>query len=486
MRKYATILALLLCVCIVSCSDDSTNDAALTIAERNMDITAVGGTMTVTLSIEGEEAVSDQSWCAPSVSGKTVTLALEPNVGLEGRTALVTVTKGLESVAFPVTQPGNIVPVIQADGVEFDAHGGTQEIAVKNALPFKVVLKDGVSWLTARVDGSTLVLTTKTNYTRSELKTTVKLVSEGLESEFTVKQSGIALTPEKTSLVMYNAGDEVKVMVNSTLPFEATSDQDWLTITPGKDFITLTAPDNSGEALRSATVTLTSESLTATINVTQRPPIYTDYIGNWTLAGVDKGKVFTYDLSIKQAIANSTYKVTGWGKSVVATDSKYAIEANFDVTSGLIYITAQENRGVYTEDGTNYNVMFYGQVEMDGQVYYVGGSGYLCYIGMLLRDGSVKWLDGEVELQGGDVYDVVGAKYYIEDPNGDVLGFNVDSPFMRQPVMTKATTLASRSSVMKRGETIQIETNQWHAQSIVPQLQSDYFEGFLSRLKQMK
>ena len=36
-------------------------------------------------------------------------------------------------------------------------------------------------------------------------------------------------------------------MVNSTLDFEASSDQDWLTITPGEDFITLTAADNSGE-----------------------------------------------------------------------------------------------------------------------------------------------------------------------------------------------------------------------------------------------
>lgn len=94
MRKYVTILVMLLCVGFVSCSDDSNDIPAFKIAGNEMDITAVGGTVVVTLSMEGEKATSDQSWCVPSVSGKTVKLTLEKNTALEGRTALITVTKG--------------------------------------------------------------------------------------------------------------------------------------------------------------------------------------------------------------------------------------------------------------------------------------------------------------------------------------------------------------------------------------------------------
>lgn len=486
MKKFINTMILLLCVCLVSCDDDSNDNAGagLAIIERDMNVAATGGNLTVTLSAEADKASSNQSWCVASLSGKVVTVTLEANEALEGRTAVVTVVSGAQSLSFPVTQPGNLIPATEFDRISFDAHGGTQRIHVDNSVPFTATSE--AAWLSAQVDGSTLILTTQKNYNLANLTTTVKLVSGGLESKITVTQSGIVLTPEKKTISMYNGGDEVTVKVSSTLPFAASSNAEWLTVTSGTDFVTLTASDNTGGVSRPATVTLTSESLTATINVTQRPPVYADYIGNWTLAGVDKGKVFTYDLSIKQATANLTYKVTGWGKSMVATDSKYAITANFDEESGLIFITAQENIGVYTDAGTMYNVMYYGQVEMDGQVYYVGGSGYICYIGVLLRDGSVQWLNGEVELQGGAVYDVVGAKYYIEAPNGDALGFNVDSPFMREPVMTKTSTYSSARSVVKRGDIMQVATNKWNAQSIAPRLQSDYFEDFLSKLKQLK
>ena len=230
--------------------------------------------------------------------------------------------------------------------------------------------------------------------------------------------------------------------------------------------LTLTATDNSGQPNRTATVTLTSETLTATIVVTQRLPVYTDYLGSWTLAGMNNGSQFTYNLTIEQATANSTYNVAGWGKSVMGASAEYAIRANFDVASGLIYITAQEDIAVYVDtDDTPFNVMFYGQIEMGGSVYYVGGSGYICYIGMLQRDGSVQWMNGLVTLQGGAQYEVVGGKYYIESQiDGSMLSFNADTPFMREPVMTKVGASARTRSFMQIGKGMTIETSKLRAQ----------------------
>lgn len=465
MKKFVNILTLLLCVCIVSCDDSKDDAIELTVVGRDAIFTAVGGEMIYNLSTEADKVESDQSWCVPRLSGSVVTVTLEANTTLEGRTAAVTVTRGTDVLSFYVTQPGNLVPTPESGSVAFDAKGGEQRLSVYNDMPFTAVPAD--NWLTAQVDGSTLILRTNTNYTVNDLSTTVKLVSGSLESEIKVTQSGITLTPERTTLLMYNAGDEVTVPVNSTLPFIADCKADWLTVTYDESSLTLTATDNSGQPERATTVTLTSETLTATITVTQRAPIYSDYLGSWTLTGYDSGSPFTYNLTIDQATANSTYSVTGWGASAVATDSQYAIQANYDAASGLIFITSQENIAEYTdEEGEQYNVMYYGQVEMGGTLYYVSGSGYICYIGELQRDGSVQWMDGQVTLQSGVRYPVVGARYYIESQtSGKVLSFNVDTPFMRRPVMTKAAaTRAFSGSIVKTSKNKTVETKMMFAE----------------------
>lgn len=440
MRKYISILIMLLCVGFISCDDGSNDVPAFKIAGNEMDITAVGGKVTVTLSMDGEKATSDQTWCVPSVSGKTVELTLEKNPSLEGRTALVTVTKGTESISFPVTQPGNLIPTPDSDAVEFDAHGGEIKIPVRNALPFRVELEDDVTWVTARVDGSTLVLNAETNYTRNSLTVTGKLISEGLESEFTVTQSGIVLTPEKTSVLMYNKGDEIKIMVNSTLTFEADSDQDWLTITPGEDFITLSAKNNSGQPLRTATVTLTSMGLTAEVEVTQRPTIYSDYLGSWTLIEDNNGTPIVYNLTISESLKGSTYKVIGWGKSIVAKDSQFALEAVFDEATQYIYIPQQLNLGTYSEDGEDFTVGFRGLIQYGTGLSFVGDPA-ICYLGELQRGGSVQWVSG-AKIQGSQSIPLVGSLYCITSKvTGDIYNFNSDMPFMYAPIMQRASSM---------------------------------------------
>lgn len=457
MKKFVNILMLLLCVCIVSCDDESHTDATeVGVTERNADVTASGGTFTVTLSMEGDKVVSDQSWCVAEISGKTVTLNIEANKGLEGRTALITVTKGMGKMSFPITQPGNKIPIAEKELVEFNAHGGEMEVIVESVLPFEVMVPDDASWLSARVDKDKLILTTQTNYTLNLLSTNIKLKSGDLESKLQVSQSGIVLIPEKTDLAMYNAGDEVTINVESTLDFTAVSDKEWLEVTKAEGSIVLKAGDNTGNPARPATVTLTSESLTATINVTQRPPIYSDYLGSWTLIGMNGNTPFTYNISISQATANSTYTLEGWGMSDIVSENP--LQAHFD-ESGLIYIRTHQNIGTYSDSGGIYDVCFYGLVEIaPGKNSFVTGN-YICYIGMLQRDGTVQWMNGSVTLSGGTEYDLIGSTYCMKSrSDGKIYTFNVDKPMMSNPVMRKANVTRaltrSISSVEKSGDTM--------------------------------
>lgn len=437
MKKIINILMLLMCVCLVSCDDDSDATVELKVLEREMDITPAGGTLTATLTVDGDAVISDQSWCAASVSGKIVTVTLEPNGGLEGRTAMITVTKGQQSVSFAVTQPGNLFPDAGEETIEIDAHGGTKRIELYHGMPFTA--ECDASWLTAQVEGSTLVLTAQNNYTLNTLKATVKLTSADLQTELEIEQEGLVIVPEKKSVTMYNGGDEKTIKVRSTFPFTASCSEDWLTVVAGDDYVTVRVADNSDQPLRAAKVTLAFDGLTKTFDVIQRPTIYEDYLGKWKLTNSDNS--FSYDLKIVQSEEGSSYKVIGWGKSEVAINSGYALDAFFDEETQYIYITQQTNLGVYSDDEDDYNVQFRGLVEVGGKNSLVNGS-FICYIGVMMRDGSVQWVNNVLNL-GGQMYELVGSLYHIESKStGDIYSFKLDTPFMYSPIMQRESVAA--------------------------------------------
>ena len=66
-----------------------------------------------------------------------------------------------------------------------------------------------------------------------------------------------------------------------------------------------------------------------------------------------------------------------------------------------------------------------------------------------MRDGSVQWLNGSFEFRGQE-YDFLGGQYFLDTGGGRFASFNVDSPIMSNPKMTKAgaTRSATRSSAV--------------------------------------
>lgn len=442
MKRIINIFALLLCVCIVSCDDDSTEFAemGLSVIERDMNISAAGGSVTVTLSAEGDKVVSDKDWCKVSIEGKMVTIILDANMDVEGRTAMVSVVKGGNKISFPVSQPSNKKPVPETESVVFDADATTKTIAVDHIAPFQVQLEQGITWLDAKVEGGNVVFTTQNNYTDELLSTTVRLVSGKLESSLLVTQRGLVLIPEKTEQLILNTGGEVTIQVNSTRAFTAVSDAEWLTVTSDDSSVTLTAGDNTGKPSQKATVTLTSENLTATIEVVQRAPLYAEYLGSWTLTGPngrDSNDVVSYNLSITES-GNNTYSISGWGGgsplSALSGDASVPIKATFDPNTGAILVKSQPNVGPHIWNNLNCVACFQGVVYRNGGYTIITGA-YLAYTGMLQADGSVKWENGSVTLDGG-VHKLIGAGYYFIEPGGGYRSYNADKQIL-DPTMTK-------------------------------------------------
>ncbi len=90
------LLLLALTAGFTACSDDDKKDKSqgLTVVELDNAnfFYAEGGISVVVMSEEGFTADSDQPWCRTSISGKNLTITVDPNQNVEDRYAAVTIT----------------------------------------------------------------------------------------------------------------------------------------------------------------------------------------------------------------------------------------------------------------------------------------------------------------------------------------------------------------------------------------------------------
>ena len=234
----------------------------------------------------------------------------------------------------------------------FAVEGGSQEVTLSLAGAIASPDKD---WCTAVVTESKAKITVTANE-ETQIRTAKVTFTVGEQNvNVTVTQSGkevVAeeLTPEKTEVNFEAAGGEEAVKVTATAAFTAESSETWLTATAAADKVTLKAAANTGEA-RSAKVTLKMGEKVAEITVNQAAPkviTYEDYLGTWTVTSsmLEQGD---YTIVVSQKVAGESYTVTGWGKSVVATDPKYAFTMQYVASQHAIAIYTEQSLGTYTD-----------------------------------------------------------------------------------------------------------------------------------------
>ncbi|WP_419015608.1 BACON domain-containing protein, partial [Odoribacter laneus] len=254
-------------------------------------------------------------------------------------------------------------------------------------------------------------------------------------------------------------GGEEVVKVTATATFTAASSESWLTATAAEGKVTLNATANTAEA-RTAKVTLTMGEKTAEITVNQAAPkviSYEDYIGTWTVSSsaLEGGN---YTIVIAQKVAGESYTVAGWGKSVVATDAKYAFTMKYIPDQHAVAIYTEQELGTYTDsDGIVYPVHLTGLIPSTGGKFsYVTTANpetSACMAGILNGD-KVEWVGQEVSLSGGTKATYLGFCYFIENAEGGYLNFNVDWPFAQNPVMTKVSSNSASINAAVNGSEV--------------------------------
>ena len=327
----------------------------------------------------------------------------------------------------------------------FAVEGGSQEVTLSLAgaiaSPDKdwctAVVTESKAKITVTANEETQIRTAKVTFTVGEQKVNVTVTQSGKE---VVAEE---LTPEKTEVNFEAAGGEEAVKVTATAAFTAESSETWLTATAAADKVTLKAAANTGEA-RSAKVTLKMGEKVAEITVNQAAPkviTYEDYLGTWTVTSsmLEQGD---YTIVVSQKVAGESYTVTGWGKSVVATDPKYAFTMQYVANQHAIAIYTEQSLGTYTDaDDITYPVHLTGLIPYNGSYSYVTTTNPTACMAGILNGNKVEWVGQEVSIgTAGTKYTYAGFCYFIEDAKGDYLNFKIDWPFAGNPVMTKVSS----------------------------------------------
>lgn len=195
MKKINILLTVTILVLLSGCESNEYmdfTDTQIQIENAETQFSAIGGQKEFTVDLSDTYTVtSDQSWCKVTVNGKTVTVNVEPNLTVSGRTALLTVRSGNKVNYIPITQTS---AVIVLDNYTYDVTRQKDTVYVKYECDFPVeVLPVSVDWVKSQVNSEKkeimFVVEEEQNYPRS---TTVQLYADGGNNTvLTVKEISI-------------------------------------------------------------------------------------------------------------------------------------------------------------------------------------------------------------------------------------------------------------------------------------------------------
>jgi hypothetical protein len=272
------------------------------------------------------------------------------------------------------------------------------------------------SWCTVSIDKNIVKVSANTNNDLDSRAALITLTYGDQIEEISVFQYGLMLIVDKPELV-FDLDDDApeysqKVRVSCTFPVtleEVT--EPWVTATLDENNILTVYTNSASTTDRSTTIVLTSGMAEVKIAVTQRVPVYADYLGEWTLTGMDvaTGNTVVYpNIKITQKVKGSSYKVEGWGINAKYAEERFEMMYN-PATNG-VSIIGQQRTGTYTYGTTKYKIFLTGIIIYNNGLIALTGE----YIGLSgkLKHGSVTWNYPSFNIDGSS-YRCVGMAYRL-------------------------------------------------------------------------
>ena len=281
MKKILSFFVLLAgMVQFTACSDNETSnpyahESTIFVEKAEVTFDANGGTGSVQVSSPSAVSVSvpaEFQWLTASVAGNTINVSVEPNPGIEGRSAQLMIKNANDEVAVTVSQTG-LVSRLSAYQLEFSDDRGVQAIAFKHDVPVSV--KSLEDWIAVQVDdeNSRLLVGVASNDVETARMGLVAISSGNVEDTLVVVQKGFEFSIAKNSIEMTDAGGVQAIAITHSRSVTFEADVDWITckLNEAGDTILVNVAKNEDQD-RQGTITVKSLEYTKTITVAQKGP----------------------------------------------------------------------------------------------------------------------------------------------------------------------------------------------------------------------
>jgi hypothetical protein len=303
---------------------------------------------------------SGATWCTlannNATGNGTVTVNVAANPTVATRTATVTITNGTLTKTITVTQAA-AAPTLEVDKTTIDATAAGANncaITVTSNVTWTATVSSGATWCTLTKNNDTgngtITVNVAENPKVATRTATVTVKSGTLTKTITVTQAAAAPTLEvdKTTInAAVNSGNyPITVNSNSTWTANISSGATWCTLTnnnaTGNGTITVNVAENLMAFTRSATVTVTSGTLTKTVAVTQAAAAL--------VLNVDK-------ITIDAAAGTNNYPITvtsnaTWTATVSSGATWCTLTKNNDTGNSTITVNVAANPTVATRTAT--------------------------------------------------------------------------------------------------------------------------------------
>jgi hypothetical protein len=331
--------------------DKTTIEAGTNAANYSIGVTS-NATWTATVS-------SGASWCtltnANATGNGNITVNVAENPTIETRTATVSVTSGTLTRAVAVTQTAATPELnVNMTAINVGSYATSEQLFVTSSSTWTASVSSSASWCTlVNANGSgngAITVNVAANVIAATRVTTVTVTSGTLTKTVTVTQAAAELIFEvdKTTInaTINNSAYRVAVTTNNTWTATVSSGASWCTLTNdngnGNGTVTVNVAANSTIVTRTAAVTITSGTLTKTINVMQAAAALVLNVDNSAIPAI--ATAATYPISVTN---NSTWTAT------VSSGASWCTLTNAGATgNGTVTVNVAENPTIETRAAT--------------------------------------------------------------------------------------------------------------------------------------
>lgn len=318
---------------LISCGDDGGDSVATSGSEflNVTDLEIAGGNTTTTLVVQASDKCewvvsSGDEWIrginptkGRGTQNVTITVSVNPSSSAE-RTAIITVktTSGSITRNITITQSPNTESLeLSMEAMNFTYSASSQSVSISSNTHWTV--SGTADWLSINKkegdNDGTLVVSVDENTTETERNAVLSFKgSGGLEKQLLVKQAGhptdftvsptSIIAPALSSTIQFNIAGDARWSIQSNSQWAMPSASDMSG--EGSKAISITLPDNTAEASRTAEVIVSSSSKSEKVLITQTAATKA-VVSNFRIANITRTSA---DLSFS---FTSMFPVTEYG-----------------------------------------------------------------------------------------------------------------------------------------------------------------------------